>query len=79
MLTAQQQTQVQDIFESLDGNSDGKIGPAECTFALQTFLNDINETDVRDYIQLICTDGSGEIGMIDFVQMLTSMEANNPR
>ena len=79
MLTAQQQTQVQDIFESLDGNSDGKIGPAECTFALQTFLNDISETDVRDYIQLICTDGSGEIGMIDFVQMLTSMEANNPR
>ena len=78
-LTKKQHQEIKDIFELLDGNGDGKITPAECKFALATFLNDVNETDVRDYIQLVCTDGSGEIGIADFVQMLISMEATNPR
>ena len=103
-LTATQRSQVEDIFELLDGNSDGKIGASECTFALRSCIGDVNETDVRDFIQLVCTgalesplsfptpfstfvfhsfsllaDGSGEIGLVDFVQMLVSMESANPK
>jgi len=45
-LTAKEQAHIHDIFELLDGNSDGKIGPAECTFALQSCVGDANETEV---------------------------------
>jgi len=55
---------------------DGMIGVPEVVFALQgaTGRQDVDETEVRTWLQLISTDPSGEIDIYDLAQILASYE-----
>eukprot|EP00658_Telonema_sp_P-2_P084787 TRINITY_DN9509_c0_g2_i4.p1 TRINITY_DN9509_c0_g2~~TRINITY_DN9509_c0_g2_i4.p1 ORF type:complete len:167 (+),score=33.71 TRINITY_DN9509_c0_g2_i4:155-655(+) len=75
-LTSCQKNEIHDIFALLDGNMDGLIGVSEVLFALQGALgeHDIDETEIRSWLQLISTDPNGEIDVYDLAQILASFE-----
>lgn len=75
-LSTNQQNEMHDIFALLDCNMDGMIGVPEVVFALQgaTGEPEIDEAEVRSWLQMISTDPNGEIDIYDLTQIIASYE-----
>jgi len=66
---------MRDIFALLDSNMDGLIGVPEVLFALHGATGGgCDETEVREWLQRISTDPSGEIDIYDLAQIIVTSE-----